>query len=282
MAKSKSAPPKSAPGVKSADEAIVSLRRAAIELGMDPGRLSKEAKRRGFPWRICGKTRGVVVNELSAWRAHNIRQRKTAPTPAKSARAAAWVTERASEKNVPPAEIPLPPREDNLPAATPGNAAPFGEGSGYIETMISGKGTAIEISRAAMQIASREVGKSAAAGILNTQDLDGLKKVLGELRQAEADYIELEKSRGLLIERTDVDAIVGMCCARLVRALSILENSIATEFSMWLADPKIAAMPADERTRMVREFVAKTAREVRQQEADGVQALLDQAESEAQ
>ena len=141
--------------------------------------------------------------------------------------------------------------------------------------MLSGSATAIEISRAAAQLAARSVARSALNNELNASQLDGLKKTLGELRTAEADYIELAKSQRMLIERGEVEAIVGQCCSRLVRCLGNLENSIAQEFSIWLADPKVLAMDADARGRMVRAFVAKTCGEVRRQEVKGAQKLID-------
>lgn len=174
-------------------------------------------------------------------------------------------------------------RPEWVEEAAPPDFEAGGESDGneeFLETMRSGKASAIDISRVAMQIASRQVAKSVAAGSLNFNDLDGLKKTLAELRQAESNYIDLEKSRRNLIETAEVESIVGACCARLVRVLNILENSIATEFSLWLADPKIAALPADERARTVRDFVARTCRDVRRQEADGVQALLKKSQTE--
>lgn len=107
----------------------------------------------------------------------------------------------------------------------------------------------------------------------------GASKALERCRtaQAELQEMQLARVRGQLIEREDVLAMVGECAARTVQCMSILENSIATEFSLWLADPKIQVMGADERARIVRDFVARTCYRVRQAEADGVEAMIEAA-----
>ena len=133
---------------------------------------------------------------------------------------------------------------------------------------------ALEISRSAMTLASRRLHAAAAQGLVHAAHFADLKVSLGELRQAEQDYIALEETRGNLIARDDVKTIVGTCAARLLQCVVNLENAIATEFAVWLADPAVAAMGADERGRKVREFVASTCNEVRRQEAAGVEALI--------
>jgi len=144
----------------------------------------------------------------------------------------------------------------------------------FILAMMSGDADALTINRAAMQMASRRVALGAVSGTLGANDLDGLKKTLQELRAAEAGYIELEKSKAKLVDEATVLEIVGACCARLVRCVTVLENSMATEVNLWTADPAFRDAPTEERTRIVREFVKRTCRAVRQLEAAEVRKMV--------
>lgn len=144
----------------------------------------------------------------------------------------------------------------------------------FIVSMLSGVASAVEISRMAMQLASRRVANAAIAGTLGPNDLDGLKKTLEELRKTEVSHIELEKMKGGLIDAEDVEALLAYCASRLVRCCLTLENSIATEFSVWLGDPKTREMDEAELSRMVRDFVAKTCTEVRRLESQSAAALI--------
>lgn len=149
-----------------------------------------------------------------------------------------------------------------------------------LDVLQSGTASALEITRATMQIASRRVARAHREDMLGPNDLDGLKKSLQELRTAEADYIALGQQRGHLIERDQVRAIVAECCARLVRVAAALENSLAMEFAVWLADPKLAAMTADERGRMIRDFVSKATRAARTEEAEEIDRLISESRSD--
>lgn len=159
-------------------------------------------------------------------------------------------------------------------------AASTGDDADLLDVLLSGNASPLEISRATVQIAARRVARAHQVDELGPNDLDGLKKALQELRTAEAGYIELEASRRGLIPRDEVKSIISDCCGRLVRVLSILENSIAMEFSIWLADPKTAALPAEERTRLVRGYVARVTREARNAEADDVEKLINTPRAE--
>lgn len=225
---------------------LVSMRAAAGILGISAGQLSEESKRNNFPWRTAGRRRGVMVEEVRQWRRNNIRQRKMSTNNGGGA-----------------------PREEELE-----DPAHDGGKQQFIDLMMGGEASAIEISRAAMQLASRHVAHCAKTNTLNAMDLDGLKKTLQELRTSEFDHIELQKMRRELIPREEVEEIVGAAVSRLVRCLAALENAVATEVALWLEDPKVQKMPHDDRARMVREFVGRSARAVRQLEADGVEKML--------
>jgi hypothetical protein len=242
----------------------LSLRGLAAAIGVDAGQLSKESNRPGFPRHDSGG--GVVYDpaEVLRWRQTNVRRKK--PSPA--------ILEPSPDYErgqVPPGRGPSSPAvamlDPNLDAE-------------LLAVLQSGKATALEITRATMQIAARRVARAHHLDVLGPNDLDGLKKSLQELRTAEAGYIDLEKSRRELIPRGDVRLIVAELCGRLVQVLGVLENSIVTEFSVWLADPMIAAMSADERSRLVRDFVMKSTRSARNDEANAIEELIDRHREE--
>jgi hypothetical protein len=135
----------------------------------------------------------------------------------------------------------------------------------------------MEITQATMRLAGRRVADASRHQVLGVNDLDALKKSLQELRNAQASYLELEKARGGLIPREQVCTIVTSAVSRLVRVLSSVENSIATELAIWISDPKIRDTPNDARNRLVRQFVAKTTSDARNLEAQSVDELIAEA-----
>ena len=171
-----------------------------------------------------------------------------------------------------PQSAPRDNRDRSSPSATVGSAA--AEDAPFLAILQSGTASAIDITRATMQLVARRVARNHITGDLGPNDLSALEKSLKELRTAESSYIDLGISRGDLIDRDDVRAIVADCCARLARICMSLENSLALEFSLWLADPKITALSADDRARHIRAFVAKTADGLRNQEANDIDRLI--------
>ena len=104
---------------------------------------------------------------------------------------------------------------------------------------------------------------------------------LARKRIAEAEMAEIEvaRIRGTVVAKSEAIEAVATLAARAVRVMDILENTIATEFEMWIADPVVREVPAEDRMRAVRDFVRKTCREVRQAEADGAEKELKQAQA---
>ncbi len=218
----------------------LSLRQCAKALHVDPGQLAKESKLPGFP--AADKAGRRKLEEVRAWRYKNVRQRKPSrPVPAR-------------------------------PAVS--GQRPQGKPDQFTDTLLSGQASALEVSRAAMQLASKKLGSASLSDNVGGRDFDDLAKALQELRQAEAGYIELEEKRGQLIARDKVKQLVGGCCTRLIQCLDNVIAGISTEVDVWTADPAFAALPADDRHRKVRTYVDRVCREVRQQEADGVSALI--------
>ncbi len=97
---------------------------------------------------------------------------------------------------------------------------------------------------------------------------------------AEQKEMELAAQRGEMFDLATVKALVGACTSRLVQCLMNVENSIGSEFAVWLTDPAIQTMPAELRARKVREFVGKTCAEIRRQEAMDIREMMVKQETE--
>ncbi len=247
----------------------LNLKALSEAIGVDKGQLSKESRRDGFPHDTINGGALFNLEEVRAWRAANVRQRKQRAQIQTGPRTLLDQAEPMNAREQ--AASPEPEEEEDEPLAN--------ENDAFIQTLVSGRATALDVSRAAMQLASRRVAFSAvkAGGKIDMGALDDLKKSLQELRQAETDYIELAERQGQLIDRGVARAIVGACCTRLVQACNNLKYSIATELSLWIADPKIRELPTEERATRVAEYVAGVCDEVRRQAADGADKVIDAA-----
>lgn len=142
----------------------------------------------------------------------------------------------------------------------------------------AGPQSALEISRAAVNMVWQSIQASHDNGQgFSASDLDALKKSLGELRLAEADYLELKRQADELIPRAEVQAAIQECVGVLVRLFDTLKTSLATEVSIWLADDKVRAMPDDERRRMVMDWAEHHGRILRKRETDTLREHLARA-----
>jgi hypothetical protein len=247
----------------------VTLAALGRALGVGPQQLNGESRREGFP--IVVDTPGerrFDVEAVRAWRLANVK-----PNP-------------AGRRGRPPRlGIPMPATQGDVSPELKPESAPVArslwneplakDDDPFIVSMRSGSATALDITRAAVQMLSRQMANEAVTGRVSAPTQDSFKKSLAELRAAESGYVELERSMRNLIPRAEVEGLVGACVSRLIRALGMIENAIATEVNLWVSDSAFARMAADERGRLVRAFVAKQANEVRRMEADGVQKMID-------
>ena len=218
---------------------LATLAELARALGREPGQLRRESFKPGFPsHQIDGKTR-YDVQAVRTWREEHIHQRGS-----------------YASGNGKKAGVALASDTDD-----------------FIVDMMGGKATALTITRAAMQMASRRVARAAVAGTMSANDLDGLKKTLAELRAAESGYVELEREKRGLIPRSELLEIISSFAARIVRVCGILENTIGLQVCAWTGDPAFLALPADQRARLAREWASKQCADVRNAEADEVEKL---------
>lgn len=157
------------------------------------------------------------------------------------------------------------------PAPSP-NADP--DDADLLAILRSRESSALDISRAMVQLVARKYAAAHARTAAGPHDIDAVKKALTELRTAESAYLELQAESGRLIPLDDVRMIVADCAARLARIASQIENTISLEFAAWLVDPAVTSMNADDRARKIRAFVSETTRALRIQEADSIDKLI--------
>ena len=86
--------------------------------------------------------------------------------------------------------------------------------------------------------------------------------------------LEIADQEDQIMPITEVHEFAGTLVGRLVQVLSNIENAIASEFGLWLADPKIGDLPTDERTRMIREFVRKNADDLRRLSTSDIKQVV--------
>lgn len=227
-----------------------------VALGIDPGQLSREAGRTGFPADVVGGRRLMDPDEVRAWRAANIKP---------SARAGVAAGLQVPAIAVAPAVMVVPIPVDDA----------------RVKLLLDGDASPVEISKATLALAARQIGLKIQRGeLIGAQDLDGLKKSMEELRKGDQEYLELAVRRGQLLERSVAIAVVGACCQRLRAACAQIENTIALQVEEWLGSAELRELAVDARRRVVRETAAAKLREVLRLEADQVDALLDQARRE--
>lgn len=222
-----------------------SLRGIARELGIDISLLSRWSHRRGFPVRKAG---GYDLQEVTDWRERSIIQRRRpAGAGAAGGAGAGTAAVRLAARSAAPGPSPAIPVPDS----------------------------ALELSRAAVDLVWGAIQKSQKAGDeFSASDMDALKKLLGELRQAEADYRELQQRADDLLPRAEVQSSISECLALLVRLFEAMKDSLATTAAGWLADPAFRAMPDDERRRKVANFVQAKGDELRRGACAELRAAL--------
>jgi len=238
-------------------ERTLNLKALASALGKDASWLSKKA----LPHVLVGSVKLYNSDECRAWIASNVRELAKKPKPVSS------LLESIPESG-----------SSQAPAIPQKSALALDADNPIITDLKSGD--PLRVTRAAAALAGLRVAHAAQQGHAGANDLDDLKKALGELRQAEDSYIELGIRKGEIIERSTACEIIGSCCSRLVECLNVLENSIAVEFDMWLSDESMRGS-SETRQRKIRDYVAGLGYQIRRQEADGVDALIDARKAES-
>lgn len=208
------------------------------------------------------------VEEVRKAIARNVTPRR----PSKSAAAAP----EATAKQAPP-KLPLRRR---APETADHPAHETHEAS--LAVMENPEASAVEQSKAARQLAAKAFAEAMREGKLGPATIDGFKKALEEQRRTESGFLELQKKRGELIPR----AVCLMLCAalarRLIKPLDQVETSLPNQVLIWLGDEELAELGAEDIKRVVKQWWHGYARDLREFEANDVQALLDEKVGELQ
>jgi hypothetical protein len=140
----------------------------------------------------------------------------------------------------------------------------------------------IELTRGAVKLIARQVFKHAKEGGVGPAEVDSLKRMLQELRNAEDDFLALQLRKRETIPMVEASIAVKSVVGRLVRVLDLVCTTVGNQAIAWRSDPAWLALPSDEAARVVREWVAKVCRDVRTAEAHGAAKLLAEAAVEAE
>lgn len=122
----------------------------------------------------------------------------------------------------------------------------------------------LEIARAAARLASRAT--AAPTGLALVEALESLKRTLAELRMCEADFLELAKKKGEVIERDVAKVCMGKLSARFVLALERLETRLAGQVELWVSGNTLPEAPED-RSRVVRKWIVDQTAALRTEES---------------
>lgn len=95
-----------------------------------------------------------------------------------------------------------------------------------------------------------------------------------ELRVAEAQLLEVQRSRGDLVERDVARATCAALGTRFVAGVEALVGGLATQVEVWLADPAFRALAADQRAVAVRAWAERQARATRAAAAEELEQLV--------
>jgi hypothetical protein len=95
-----------------------------------------------------------------------------------------------------------------------------------------------------------------------------------ELRVAEAQLLEVQRSRGDLVERDVARATCAALGTRFVAGVEALVGGLATQVEVWLGDPAFRALATDQRAVAVRAWAERQARATRAAAAAELEHLV--------
>lgn len=249
----------------------LNITQLARRLNISRQSVQKQIGKPGFPDR---NDKGEYdADAVAAWWSKNIRpttrgvQRNPAPKP-----------QGAPRREPHPDDVRLPPGGRVPRAFEQESASPSLADSDdpLVQDLIGEGASALTISRAAVKVAARVLAAAVQSERVGKNELDALNKTLQEARGSETSWMEIEVTKRKLYRDTDVQAAASAIGARAVQAMDLVENTIATEFAVWLADPATATLSQDELARKVRGFYRAKTNEARTFAAASIDEMLRQ------
>lgn len=171
---------------------------------------------------------------------------------------------------------PVAPGRNELIEAQLGHEARAGEELDAVDQALLGElETSVDgptIARALVRLMARAFARDVRGG--RSPRHDHAKKALEELRLTEAGWLELERERGTVIERTVARACMGQLANRYKLSLERVETRLAGQVEAWLGDPKFLALPTEDRGRAVRQWITSETRSAREVEAIEIERMI--------
>lgn len=247
----------------------LNLKALSAALGVDKGQLSKEMKRPGFPFDLIADHKVCDAEEVRAWRAANIKP---------SMRRTRAVVQTIANQSDVAAPLPAP---TGVPAAPVARALTDQERK-LASVLADPDAGDVEKAAASYAIACLKVSRGYESDKLGARELDDLKKQSEELRRVRSEFMTLAERRGELIERDVAKAVAGALVHRLLTILVTVENSMPTQFEIWLADKAFIDQGTEQRAQQIRKWFCDQARSLRTTEADAIEALIKNEVEERQ
>ncbi len=90
--------------------------------------------------------------------------------------------------------------------------------------------------------------------------------------------IDLQRLKSGLIDREDFRSEMLNLISVQKRCQANLNNAIAAEFCVWLSDPQVRELPAEDLKRRIRRFVDEQTSDIMDAQADQIETSIERAE----
>lgn len=173
--------------------------------------------------------------------------------------------------STPPAAAPPPP---STPAA-PAPRRELDDRDRQLVEALRGEADAVAKIKASVDMLARRLADGITGeGAVPARVAGDMATLARELRVAEAQLLEVQRSRGDLVERDVARATCAALGTRFVAGVEALVGGLATQVEVWLADPAFRALAADQRAVAVRAWAERQARATRAAAAEELEQLV--------
>lgn len=150
-----------------------------------------------------------------------------------------------------------------------------------LRVLADAEASALDHARAARQVCAAAFAREAAkanGGFGNSAD--DLKRALEEQRRAEKAWLDLERQRGRLIQRSAAIRVATELARQAATTMDAIEAQIASQIEVWIGDPEFMNGDALTRQRRVIAFFDRSARRVREANANTVEMAIAQSQGD--
>jgi hypothetical protein len=177
-----------------------------------------------------------------------------------------------------------PPAESSreIRRALPPTPQPFDDSAiaGPLRVLEDTEASALDHARAARKICAVAFARAASRPEGMGKAADELKKALEEQRRAEKGWLDLERQKGQLIQRSAAIRVATELARQAATTMDAIEAQIASQVEVWIGDREFMDGDALTRQRRVISFFDRCARRVREANADTVETMIAQSQGD--